>query len=254
MNDVSLCGKDVDAMTMSKGTLPVCVYKRGRLWDVINLRVDPSISETDVARVGRTLIVLTQYVYKFIKKVRRIHNIYNTIKTYMLSNDLINVYSKEYYYYVDILEHYRETRDYYSEIFKNLESNRAISTVVLKYLGDDVGIFSATDGRAVRPLSLSAKSGCVIFHDVETWYVADAIRRILPKILKRAPKTLFIGTCDFLNLADKIIPAVSRYIGSECVVAPVVPASPERLHGEIYVYEALVAGLATLCGLRLCQP
>jgi len=236
---------------MSKGKLLVYVYKRGRLWDVINLRVDPRISETDVARVDPMLIVLTQYVHEFIKKVQRIHNIYNTIKTYIPSYNFINVYSKEYYYYVDILEHYRENRDYYSEIFKNLESNRAISTVVLKYLGDDVGIFSATDGRAVRPHSLSAESICVDFHDVEAGYVADAIRRVLPRILKKAPKTLFFGTCDFQNLADKIIPAVIRYIGSECVVVPVSPERPQR---EVFVYEALAAGLATLCGLRLCQP
>jgi len=204
-----------------------------------------------VAQGPPLLVVQTQSVHEFINKIWQIHDIYNTIKTHIPSYEFINIRSKEYH--EDIFEHYRENREYYSEIFKNLK-NRAISSVVLKYLGDKVGIFSAADGRAVKPLSLFAEASCVMFHDVEVEYVADAIQRELAKILKRAPKSLLVGTCDFLSLADKIISTITRSLGSECVVALVSPISLKRPRRELYVAEALAVGLATLCGLRLCQP
>jgi len=51
MSNVSLCRKAVDAMTMSERELLACVFKKGRLWNFVPVRIIP-IPQKHVWRKG----------------------------------------------------------------------------------------------------------------------------------------------------------------------------------------------------------
>jgi len=237
-----LCRKAIDTIIVNEGEMLLCVFKKGRFWGVRKIRVDQYVKSTEFVQATRILLALTDSVHKFIKEVRRIHDKYGFININTNLYDFINIYP-----YKNILHEYLRNKDNFSVIFKLLQSRRQVLLVELKYV-ESVRVFR--DGRAVKPRSLTVEAGCVISHDVEMEDEVDNIMYALAKTLRKSPKALFVGTCNFTSIANEIIPAVSRFIGAECIVAPV----SQRPEGEIYIAEALGAGLATLCGLRVCQP
>jgi len=246
MSNVSFRWSNIDEMTVREGELPpLYVFERG---NVRITRIDPRISIADLTQTPPIMMAVTHPVGKHIRETKRKYDVYYT-KINVNPYYFINMNSNEN---GDIsLQRYLRNKDGVY-IFELLKSYKQIKIVELKY-DNNIRVYS-NDGRALRWYSLSVEAGCLIFDQQEFPIVIDAIRRVLPKTMKRAPKTFLVATCDFPTVADEIIYSVSRFIGAECVVAPVVPVSQKRPQRELYIAEALAAGLVTLCGLRLCQP